>query len=137
VRGTVCTECSGAQRRMNASTGAPCVWAITQRRCVHAHQRERVEAHTHGVVCFSCIHLRSSAAAICTHSAQHLNTAADPPPTSSHHSLHVTRREHRLIFEPMTGSLGTTPFIHHQPPHPSTINLNIAPLPSSPTHHQP
>jgi hypothetical protein len=30
------------------------------------------------------------------------------------HSLDVTRREHRPFFEPMTGSLGTTPSIHHQ-----------------------
>jgi hypothetical protein len=30
------------------------------------------------------------------------------------HSLDGTRREHRPFFEPMTGSLGTTPFIHHQ-----------------------
>jgi hypothetical protein len=30
------------------------------------------------------------------------------------HSLDVTLREHRPCFEPMTGSLGTTPSIHHQ-----------------------
>jgi hypothetical protein len=28
------------------------------------------------------------------------------------HSLDVTLREHRPFFEPMTGSLGTTPSIH-------------------------
>jgi hypothetical protein len=31
-----------------------------------------------------------------------------------HHSLDVTLRGHRPLFEPMTGSLGTTPSIHHQ-----------------------
>jgi hypothetical protein len=31
-----------------------------------------------------------------------------------HHSLNVTLREHRPFFERMTGSLGTTPSIHHQ-----------------------
>jgi hypothetical protein len=30
------------------------------------------------------------------------------------HSLDVTLREHRPLFKPMTGSLGTTPSIHNQ-----------------------
>jgi hypothetical protein len=36
------------------------------------------------------------------------------PPHPTVHSLDVTSREHRPFFEPITGSLGTTPSIHHQ-----------------------
>jgi hypothetical protein len=45
---------------------------------------------------------------------KHLTMKQHAHRTGGMHSLDVTLREHRPFFEPMTGSLGTTPSIHHQ-----------------------